>query len=560
MKTIPRSEHPYPHFCRDTWQNLNGEWSFQIDDDHILGEEIVKGEKSLSGRILVPFCPESVLSGVGYTNFMTRVWYSRSFELDEIKGRTILHIGACDYITNVYVNGNHVGMHRGGYASFAFDITEYVQLGENTLVICADDDTRSDSSPSGKQSPKLESYGCHYTRTTGIWQTVWLEFVPTTYIKFAKYQPDVASKTLIADVECVAPIGNLTAVAYYDGREVGRAECTANNYNRLTISLSELHLWEVGNGRLYDLVLTLGDDVVKSYFGMRSVSLKNGMMYINDRPVFQRLVLDQGFYPDGIYTAPTDDELKGDVLRSMAMGFNGARLHEKIFEPRFLYHCDKLGYIVWGEHANWGLNIDGTNGYTDFIAEWVEAMRRDFNHPAIIGWCPLNETQENQNNEFVRDLMMITRTIDPLRPAIDGSGWQHVDDVCEIYDCHDYDQNPESFKANHDRLMNGECSVDARKKPAHYTFMSEFGGIGWDTHGNGWGYGVPKTLEEFYARFEGLCNALLDNTSFFGFCYTQLTDVEQEQNGLYTYDRKPKFDPARISAIVSRAAAFEKSE
>ena len=303
MNNIPRSEHPLPQFYREKWQNLNGEWDFQIDDEYALGDDIICGERKLSGKIIVPFCPESILSGLGHTAFMKRVWYSREFEVADVDSRTILHIGACDYIANVYVNGRHVGMHRGGYISFSFDITDYVKLGTNTLIICADDDHEKFDKPSGKQCERLESYGCMYTRTTGIWQTVWLEFVPKTYIKYAKYQPDIENSRLIADIECVSPFGKLTAVAYYDGKEVGKAECDANNYNRLTIDLSELHLWEVGNGRLYDLVLTLGDDIVKSYFGMRSVELRNGKVYINKKPVFQRLILDQGFYPDGIYTA-----------------------------------------------------------------------------------------------------------------------------------------------------------------------------------------------------------------------------------------------------------------
>lgn len=560
MTTIPRSEHPFPQFIRDSWRSLNGAWRFEIDDKKEKGDSFIGGAVP-KDTIIVPFCPESKLSGVGHTGFMKRVWYQREFDHTVLENKkTLLHVGACDYIANVYVNGTHVGMHRGGYTPFSFDVTKYLVSGTNTILISADDDHELLDKPSGKQSEKLESYGCMYTRTTGIWQSVWLEEVPDSYIKYAHLEPDVASSTLVCAVECASPKGELVAVAYYNGVEVGRASTKAYAYNKLSVKLSELHLWEVGNGRLYDLVLTMGDDVVKSYFGMRSISLSDGMMYINGKPVFQRLILDQGFYPDGVYTAPTDAELEGDVLRSMAMGFNGARLHEKIFEPRFLYHCDKHGYIVWGEHGNWGLDISGTNGYSDFIAEWVSAVRRDRSHPSIIGWCPLNETQKNQNNEFVRDLVMITRTLDPMRPVIDSSGWEHIEDICDIIDAHDYDQNPASFKANHDRLLNGEMSVDARKTPNRYTFISEFGGIGWNTDGTGWGYGVPNTIEEFYARFKGLVDALLDNKALFGFCYTQLTDVEQEQNGLYKYDRTPKFDAELMKSIVSRRAAFEDEE
>jgi beta-galactosidase/beta-glucuronidase len=327
----------------------------------------------------------------------------------------------------------------------------------------------------------------------------------------------------------------------------------------IELKLFDLYLWEIGQGRLYDLKLTVGGDSVDSYFGMRSVSVEGGMMLLNGKKVFQRLVLDQGFYPDGIYTAREESELIADIRRSLDCGFNGARLHQKVFEPRFLYHCDKMGYIVWGEHANWGLDIARPEAWQGFLPEWLEVVERDFNHPAIVGWCPLNETQQNQNVEFVRMLGAMTKALDPTRLYIDTSGWTHTQGVTDIMDWHDYDQNPETFKARYLAVAAGEMINNKRNpNPILPTFVSEYGGIRWAESEAGWGYGeAPKTGEEFIARFKGLTEALLENPAIGGLCYTQLTDVEQEVNGLYTYDRKPKFDTAVFKAVLEKKAAIE---
>ena len=320
---------------RESWMNLNGEWQFETDNDNDGRErELFADGVRLSGSINVPFCPESRLSGVECTDFMNSVWYKRSFTLDaeHLGGRVILHFGAADYRTTVYVNGRECGSHRGGYVSFSFDITDFVSAGANTVTVNVTDDTRDRLIPSGKQSGRRESFGCYYTRTTGIWQTVWLEFAPQSRIVGVKYfaQPENALLTVCAKLEGE---GTLRAQAFYEGRFVGDASVRALVGNAvLTLALSEKHLWEIGEGRLYDLILTFGDDSVKSYFGLRSVGFDGHRFLLNGKSVFQRLVLDQGFYPDGIYTAPSDGELAADVERAAAMGFNGARLHEKVFE------------------------------------------------------------------------------------------------------------------------------------------------------------------------------------------------------------------------------------
>ena len=569
---IPRSEHPNPQLQRENWINLNGIWEFEIDKSASgVDRKLYEAEK-LSREIIVPFCPESKLSGIEDVDFLNSVWYKRSIPINDKSNRIILHIGACDFFTTVYVNAKKVGTHKGGYASFSFDITDYVERGENTLIIHALDDNRTGLQPRGKQSALYHSHDCDYTRTTGIWQTVWLEFVPQTHIKTVKYYPDSANSSLQIKAT-VQGDATLTATAYYEGREVGSAVVQNNGGNAdLTIKLSETHLWEVGCGRLYDLVLTYGEDKIQSYFGLRNVQLDGNKFKLNGKTVFQRTVLDQGFYPDGIYTAPTEDAMIRDIQISMDAGFNGARLHEKIFEPRFLYHCDKMGYMVWGEHANWGLDHTELHALPTFLREWMEAVDRDFNHPAIIGWCPFNETWDingkKQNDEVIEMVYRYTKAIDTTRPCIDTSGNFHV--MTDIFDFHDYCQDVAEFKSYVGKLEAENivyCQISrnhAIRKRQTYTggpvFASEYGGIKWDIEGNiqSWGYGnAPQTEEEFIERYRGLTETLLNNPRIMGLCYTQLYDVEQEKNGLYTYNRVPKFDMEIFKKINSQKAAIE---
>ena len=529
-------------------------------------------------KINVPFCPESKLSGLAHTDYMNRVWYRRMVELPEsMKGkRVLLHFGAVDYKASVYVNGQLAGTHQGESASFGFDITPLLKAGSNEIVVRVHDDLRGGLQPGGKQAYG-KSQGCMYTRTTGIWQTVWLEAVGSSYVENLSVAPDPEhSRVLIeAAVNGSDPDLKLTVEAFADGVAVGSDFSTGTWRNhRLVLNLATKKLWEPGAPFLYDLKCTLTSagktvDEMKSYFGLRTVSIEGRRILINGKPVFQRTILDQGFYPDGIWTAPSDAALKHDIEMSMAAGFNGARLHQKVFEPRFLYWADKLGYLVWGEFPNWGFSWK-PEGYAPWVAEWTEILVQNRNHPAIVGWCPSNESG-NQAGELQSLVWNVTRAVDPTRPALETSGWSHTLPNPEVLDAHDYDGNPDGFRKH---WMNFFNNPDASQKPpARYgcepaqtrdrgiPFMiSEFGGIGWGIEG-GWGYGTgPKTMEEFYTRYEGLCAALLDNPNLFGFCYTQLTDVEQEHNGLYYYDRRPKFDLKRLHDATARQAACERGE
>lgn len=584
---IPRAEHPNPQWERETWKNLNGPWEFEFDFGCSAVERRLWEKKRFDREILVPFCPESRLSGIGYTDFISGVAYRRNFELsqEELSGRVLLHFGAVDYEASVYVNGTLVGSHKGGYTSFCFDITKHVAPGPNTLFVAVKDDVRSGLQPKGKQAHLYASSGCDYTRTTGIWQTVWLEFVPERRIQSAKYYPDPANgKVTVTGL--VQGQGTLQLTALWEDKPVGEAALSVEDgFFSVQLDLSETHLWEPGKGGLYTLLLSFGEDRVKSYFGLRTAKFQGRKFLLNGKSLFQRFVLDQGFYPDGIYTAPTEEDLVKDIQLSFAAGFNGARLHEKVFEARFLYHCDRLGYLVWGEYPNWGLDHAHPLSTETYLNQWSEAVERDFNHPAIIGWCPFNETwgyrEEREKNALLSSLYKLTKRLDPTRPCIDSSGNYRV--LSEVYDIHDYDQDTQSFQARWDGLTDriretggvipaedpffnsapegpsGRAPFFNQPYDNQPIFVSEYGGIRWpDDTVEGWGYGnAPATPEEFFARYKGLTEALLNNPEIFGFCYTQLYDVEQEVNGLYTYGRVQKFDISLIRKINQQKAAIE---
>lgn len=584
---IPRAEHPNPQWERDTWKNLNGPWEFEFDFGCSAVERRLWEKERFDREILVPFCPESRLSGIGYTDFINGVAYRRNFELsqEELSGRVLLHFGAVDYEASVYVNGTLVGSHKGGYTSFCFDITKHVAPGPNTLFVAVKDDVRSGLQPKGKQAHLYASSGCDYTRTTGIWQTVWLEFVPERHIQSAKYYPDPANgKVTVTGL--VQGQGTLQLTALWEDKPVGEAALSVEDgFFTVQLDLSETHLWEPGKGGLYTLLLSFGEDRVKSYFGLRTAKFQGRKFLLNGKSLFQRFVLDQGFYPDGIYTAPTEEDLVKDIQLSFAAGFNGARLHEKVFEARFLYHCDRLGYLVWGEYPNWGLDHAHPLSTETYLNQWSEAVERDFNHPAIIGWCPFNETwgyrEEREKNALLTSLYKLTKRLDPTRPCIDSSGNYRV--LSEVYDIHDYDQDTQSFQARWDGLTDriretggvipaedpffnsapegpsGRAPFFNQPYDNQPIFVSEYGGIRWpDDTVEGWGYGnASATPEEFFARYKGLTEALLNNPEIFGFCYTQLYDVEQEVNGLYTYGRVQKFDISLIQKINQQKAAIE---
>lgn len=575
---LPRPEHPRPDFQRGSWVNLNGEWQFEVDSKAEGEQRGWTSGRDLAQRIVVPFCPESRLSGLGLaTNYLPQVWYRRQFQVPAalLGGRLLLHFGAVDYHARVWLNGRFLGEHRGGYTPFAFEVTDGIGYGENELVVHATDELRSGLQPGGKQSYG-KSEGCVYTRTTGIWQTVWLEAVGETYLSEFALTPDLDGGRIILQGSLSGPTKGVTlrVRAYADGHLAGEDTVPAAWRSTIAVlKLGQVVPWQPGKPFLYDLTIeTLREgkvlDSVQSYFGLRKVTIEGNRFLINDRPVFQRLILDQGFYPDGIYTSPSDEALRRDIELSLAAGFNGARFHQKVFDPRTLYWADKLGYLVWGEFPSWGVNIENEEAVRRFVDEWHQVVRRDRNHPSIIGWCPLNETGTNEYVARLETLLAATRTMDPTRPFLDSSGYTHFLPETDVFDAHDYEQNPQAFAARYagfgatgcDPWHNNPGDPRSRYRGQPF-FVSEFGGIHVKTArdtGTGWGYdGAGLSADDFLARYQGLASVLLDNPNMFGFCYTQLTDVEQEQNGIYFYDRAPKYNVLRLRAINQRPAAYE---
>lgn len=564
---VPRPEFPNPQMQRSDWLSLNGSWDFAECD----GTELYLGDALYPDQIIVPFCRESELSGLGRTGFVKNVWYRRSFTLPNAwEGKHVLfHIGAGDWKSTLYINDRPVGVHEGGSTPLRVDITDALQSGENVAIIHVFDDTVSGLQACGKQSQRAESYGCLYTRTTGIWQSVWLEAVGKNSIERFEAVADLDKEQLHLKVilRNAGEGKSLSAIAKAEDREAARSTVTVQDKEaNLTLTLPEARPWKVSDPFLYDLELILADDGTTvdhlySYFAMRQIEIKGRALLLNGEAVFQRLVLDQGFYPDGIWTAPTEDALKNDILLSMAAGFNGARLHQKVFEPRFLYWADKLGYLVWGEYPNWGLDHTNEIAQKAMMDEWEAVVQRDFNHPSIIGWCPFNETTP-EAAPLQNKVMEQTRRLDPTRPVLETSGYVHAYNEAMLLDAHDYDQNPETFR---ERWAPERFEMPLPKRyniaasiPVLPFFISEYGGIGWNLNPEAWGYGdTPKSLEAFYKRYEQLTQVLLDNAYMFGYCYTQLTNIEQEQNGIYNYDRSSKFDVTPIRNANRRVAAYE---
>jgi len=579
---IARPEHPRPDLRRDDewWRNLNGTWQFEVDRSMSGEARGYPAGRELSGAIRVPFCPESTLSGVGDRDFLNSVWYRRLLSVpDAWRGRRVLlHVGACDYLSTVWLNGRRLGGHEGGYTPFAVDLTDALRGdGRDELVIRALDEAHRGGYPRGKQSPRYESYGCHYTRTTGIWQTVWLEAVPSTSVAAVHVhpQPERDAFTVQVFVRGGGVYGG-TVTALAEGAPAARAEFAGQGEGCIYVELRlpEPRLWSPSDPFLYELVVELegrgGADRVRTWAGLRRFGCDGNRFLLNGQPIFLRTVLDQGFYPDGIYTAPTVEALEADIDAALSLGFNGARLHQKVFEPLFLHMCDRKGYLVFGEYADWGYDFNDPRFGQRMMTQWTEVLRRDLSHPAIIGWCPLNETMPAGSSAYgewtTRQLYRLTKALDPSRPVLDTSGYFHFE--TDVWDCHSYEQDVEAFRAGFEPLAAGRpeqaFTNSERQLPydgARPYFVSEYGGIAWSGEApaeGAWGYGSrPRTEEEFHARFRGLTEALLFNGGVAGLCYTQLTDVEQEINGLLTYDRRMKFLPDRIASVLRQPAAAE---
>lgn len=583
--TMPRPEYPRPQFVRADWMNLNGEWDYAFDPGDS-GEERGWGKEGFApeGKIVVPFCPECDLSGLRHRDFIAAIWYRREFVIPaEWAGRRVrLNFGAVDYACRVWVNGTPVGGHEGGSVSFGFDVTDALREGANEVVVLARDDVRSGLQPGGKQSREYQPRGAMYPRITGIWQTVWLEPVGEAHVARVQVLPDLDGGSFTVLPQVVGPGAGLELGVRLlaDGKVVAQWEGGAGS-PAMHLAIEEPRAWSPDDPSLYDLEFELrrgGEvvDAVASYAGLRKVHIEGNRILLNNEPIFLRLVLDQGFYPEGLWTAPTDADLKADIERSMAVGFNGARLHQKVFEERFHYWADRLGYLTWGEFPDWGMDFGKPRSVANQQREWAAAVRRDWNHPSIIAWTPYNETTHTGGDKHpeahrraVEETYALTKALDPTRPVNDCSGYIHV--RTDIQTVHDYEQDPTVFAERY-------AWVDPENPTAAYTrfpefstpyagepyVVDEYGGTWWeersddgvpgDDRKESWGYGKrPADIEDVYARIAALTEVLSGHPEMAGYCYTQLTDVEQERNGIYTYDRKAKFDEKRMRDIFGQS-------
>lgn len=587
---IFRQEYPRPQLVREDWLNLNGEWDFTFDDKNVgCKEKWYKKGHTFLNKINVPFAYQTELSGINDQSFHDWVWYRREFNIpEEWKGKKIvLHFGAVDYRAWVYVNEQLVGYHEGGNVSFNFDITEYLNGGTETLVVKVEDPSVDETIPRGKQYWLEHSDSIWYTRTTGIWQTVWMEAVETTHLSKVRFTPDVDQGSIDIEYEVVGEYLNkeIDITIEFKGNIVASESAKIyENYNKRSINLYNYKIFRTGfhhdgwnwtpeNPNLFDVKITLKDkvtvlDEVASYFGMRKIHIEDGMVHLNNKPYYQKLVLDQGYWPEGLLTAPTDEDLKKDIELAKEMGFNGCRKHQKVEDPRFLYWADQLGFLVWGECA-------AAASYSEEAAarltkEWIGIIDRDYNHPSIVAWVPLNESWgipsirfNKQQQHHSLAMYHLIHSLDTTRLVISNDGWELTkSDICAIHN-YNHGSNDELAKYGYfkkslstkDDILNSQPAkrkiyANGFEHKGEPILLTEFGGIGFKVGGDsGWGYTAVKNVEDFVNDYKRIMEAVYDSQILHGYCYTQLTDVEQEINGLLTYDRKPKCDLATIKEI-----------
>ena len=586
-----QSIHPRPQLTRTRWIDLSGAWGFAYDDDKRGLDECWQTYADIYTRtIQVPFPPESPASGIGDTGFHPIVWYRRTFDVpsEDAGKRLMLHCGAIDYRAHVWVNGQLVATHEGGQTPFSADITMALHAGEDqVLVIRAEDAPFDLAQPRGKQDWQEQPHNIWYHRTTGIWQPVWLESVNPTHITQVRWTPDLEAGLLGFTVMLQRQQESLHLHVHLSlhgvtladdrylvqGTEVQRqiAFDRAGMMNR-----NEL-LWSPEAPNLIDATLTLlaGDEIidqVESYAGLRSVGVAHGRFLLNGRPYYLRLALEQGYWQESHLAAPTPEALRHEVELAKALGFNGVRIHQKVEDPRFLYWCDRLGLLVWGEMAN--AYVFSPRAVERLTHEWLAVLARDYSHPCIAVWVPLNESwgipdvaYNPAQRHYVQALYHLTKSLDPTRPVIGNDGWEHV--VSDIYSIHDY-----SFEGTTLRERYGTTEAVERtlqEVQPHYRtlalpsyqrtnepiMLTEFGGISYSPQdGEPWhGYGTVTSSDAFLSKYRELVDAILDSPAIAGFCYTQLTDTGQETNGLLTAGREPKLEPAAIQRITSRSSA-----
>ena len=593
-----QKDYPRPQFVRKDWTSLNGVWGFDFDDDN-------KGEKEgwyqdFPGEkeIHVPFTYETKKSSIHDEGVHHFVWYRRQFEADQEKlagKKLFLHFEGSDFLTKVWINGQFLGAHEGGYSRFSFDVTPLVTTGENFVVVKVED-SLDPQQPRGKQRWISENFGCWYVQTTGIWKTVWLEYVPDISLRSVKMTPNFAEGRLELEYLVDCPIAldgrklEVEAEVSFDGRFVAKIlTAIGKNPTKASIDLEAaeagypwgIRTWTPGEPNLYDIVFkTRFDgaicDEAGSYFGMREIRIDGPNILLNGTPLYQRLILDQGYWEDSHLTPPDEEALIQDIDKIQALGYNGLRKHQKTEDERFLYWCDVKGMLVWSEAP--AAYVYSDRAVELFTREWLDIVKQNYNHPSIITWTPINESwgvpqveTNRKQQHFTEGIYHLTKSIDQHRPVIVNDGWEHT--VSDIITLHDYEEKGDDLKNRYTQYKNEILTTEVYHSTSKSALangfsykgqpviISEFGGIAFDRDKEGWGYGNKvNTKEDFLKRFDSITTAIKEIPYVCGYCYTQVTDVQQEVNGLMDIRRNYKVDPERIREINEKKVAYWRNE
>jgi beta-galactosidase/beta-glucuronidase len=585
------SAYPRPQFRRAQWLSLNGPWRFAFDDEERYS---APGQiKQWPLTIEVPFAPESRRSGIGDTGFHRSCWYERDFEFhaegNERRGHVILHFGAVDYHARVWLNGIPVVEHEGGHTPFCADITHALNPnGQQRVTVRVEDDPHDLEKPRGKQDWRLEPHSIWYPRTTGIWQTVWLERVADAYVGSIQWTPNL-ERWEIGIHACVRG-GELQDLQLSVRLACGKQVLAQDIYQVVShevhrrIALSDPGiddyrnelLWSPERPTLLDAEVKLlrGGDVlddIQSYTALRSIRTQRERLLLNGRPLNMKLVLDQGYWPETLMTAPSDDALRRDVELVKEMGFNGVRKHQKIEDPRYLYWADTLGLLVWEEMPS--AYRFTRKAIARLVREWTEAIDRDSSHPCVVIWVPFNESwgvpdlvTVPASRDAVAALYHLTKTLDPTRLVIGNDGWESS--ATDVIGMHDYDCDPTHLRVRYgpevkpqevvDRRWTGGriLTLDGYPHRGQPICLTEFGGVAYvdpqrPRAGREWGYRSVEDREEYAAVVTALLEVAGTTAMFSGFCYTQFADTFQEANGLLYDDRTPKIPLQRIAAAVA---------
>lgn len=596
---MPGPLHPTPQFAREHWEELPGAWRFTFDDDDRgLRERWFRPDHELTGTIQVPFPPESAASGIGDTGFHPVLWYGRDLEIrpPAEHQRVLVHFGAVDYTARVYLNGEFLVEHVGGMTPITVDLTDHLsESGVQHLVLRVSDEPQDLTQPRGKQGWRTQPGGIFYERTSGIWQPVWLETVHRHHLVQGHWTPDLDAAQVACELTLAEPAGEHTWVRVQlsrAGAPMAEADVRAMPgavSTRVVLDLPDLSsmtrealAWRPESPTLLDAELELRvddavTDHVSSYLGLRSAGFADGRFTLNGRPYFLRLVLEQGYWPQSHLAAPDPDALRREVELIKELGFNGARVHQKVEDPRFLYWCDRLGLLVWGEMAN--AFAFSQRAMRRLTTEWLEVLDRDRSHPCIVTWVPINESwgvpqiaSRADQQDFASALYHLTRAVDPSRPTMSNEGWEHT--RSDIWGVHDYVPDADSIVRRYGsaeelartltdhspsrrRVLLDES--DDRGQPV---LLTEFGGFSFrPEQGRKWfGYATIDSAEDFQGRLEALVGSIVAQPDLAGFCYTQLTDTLQEDNGLLTADREPKLDVDELRRIISQPSAAVPSD